>query len=133
MGDGHNCKLARSGAAQRFKLTVCQLASKMATSGCVARSPVLHRAGQKVAYSVSGYLVSCSSRENKMIVGLSKAGLALALRPVVTILGPARGDRGSARSVHLREPAHVDYETAALLAVRRHVCERGPRLNLRPR
>ena len=55
MGGGHNCKLARSGAAQRLKLTVRQLASKMATGGCVARSPVLHRAGQKVAYSVSGY------------------------------------------------------------------------------
>ena len=62
MGGGHNCKLARSGAAQRLKLTVRQLASKMATGGCVARSPVLHRAGQKVAYSVSGYLVSCSNR-----------------------------------------------------------------------
>ena len=63
MGGGHNCKLARSGAAQRLKLTVRQLASKMATGGCVARSPVLHRAGQKVAYSVSGYLVSCSNRK----------------------------------------------------------------------
>ena len=62
MGGGHNCKLARSGAAQRLKLTVRQLASKMATGGCVARSPVLHRAGQKVAYSESGYLVSCSNR-----------------------------------------------------------------------
>ena len=69
MGGGHNCKLARSGAAQRLKLTVRQLASKMATGGCVARSPVLHRAGQKVAYSVSGYLVSCSNRVQKVVLG----------------------------------------------------------------
>ena len=106
MGGGHNCKLARSGAAQRLKLTVRQLASKMATGGCVARSPVLHRAGQKVAYSVSGYLVSCSNR---------LAVIALGRLTRRWCSGP-RAPRGlTARWVHELIPrAFFEYYTLAL-------------------